>query len=215
MKHFLGISFLIFALPASAMNLPNYKDEMPHNVFPFTPYMGVYTGYGAIDNMLNGDGQTAIQRLAIGVDSFSWWRVNVGFELGVQTGNTMRHSSVPLLGDEPIQLTLKPVLDLLVTARVKPIPCSGTYIFAKGGAAYRRMQINDRTNIPSLHKWNGEFQVGAGYEFTPKARVSAFYQGIFAKDCACVKVNPITLRGNLKGIPTQEAAFVGFEYSAL
>ena len=229
MKRFwLGISSLVFALPVitsstiHAAPARDFKGEMLSQVsFPFHPYMGVFAGYGTIKDMQRDTGQSAIERVVIGFDSVSWWIATFGAELGVQTGNTMRHSTIPApdefteppLGTAPIQLTLKPVIDFLITAKVRPLTEFPVYVIVKGGFAYRHLQVNDRDSIPSLKKVNGEFQAGIGYEVTQHASLTAYYQGIYSEDCAGLSADPITSTGSFKHIPTQQAGFIGLEYS--
>jgi len=222
MKRFwLSISSLIFALPTFALPVASTSPTPASIQLCFHPYMGVFAGYGNINNMLSNDGQSAIERLVIGFDSFSWQMVTLGAELGVQTGNTMRTATVPApnefteppLGTLPIQLTLKPVLDLLVSAKIYPSQRYPVYVIVKGGIAYRQMQVDDRDSIPSLHEVDGELQAGLGYDVNTHVRLSAFYQGIYSGS-AGLTANSVTDTGSFSNIPTQQAGFVGFEYSA-
>src|SRR5437773_2436978 len=68
----LGICSLVCALPAFAHY--DYKGEMSSRIpYGLNPYMGVYAGYGEVQDMLNGDGQSAIERIAFGVEGYNWW----------------------------------------------------------------------------------------------------------------------------------------------
>ena len=59
---------------------------------------------------------------------------------------------------------------------------------------------------------NGELQAGLAYNLTSHVRISTFYQGIYSGSNAGLALNSagdITLGR----IPTQQAGFIGFEYS--
>lgn len=84
----------------------------------------------------------------------------------------------------------------------------------KGGIAYRQLQLNDRTSTYNdyLNKINGEFQAGLGVNITKHVMLNAFYQGIYSNNNANVYLDSA---GNtpISHIPTQQAGFLGVEYS--
>jgi hypothetical protein len=67
------------------------------------------------------------------------------------------------LGGLPIQSTIKPLLDLLVS--IKRIPSNNGPLFSvlKGGIAYRRWQFENRDSINDVAELAAEVQAGLGY----------------------------------------------------
>jgi hypothetical protein len=84
----------------------------------------------------------------------------------------------------------------------------------KAGIAYRQLQLEDRTSpSDSLQQVNGELQVGLGYKLTDHATLTAFYQGIYAGGNAGVSTDATGDNTYISRIPTQQAGFLGIEYS--
>lgn len=201
------LSLLCFSVAAFAAE----KTPPP----PSCVYIGAAGGYGLVSGMRGSDGQTPQGRFAIGADAYTYKRFTFGFEGAVQSGNTMRlemsQAVIDAAGGLPIQTTLKPLLDFLVTTRWK-LDCDFSLLL-KGGIAYRNLQFNDRTSSEdSLHRINGELQAGIGYQLTKRARITAFYQFIYSGENADVTLAPNNdvLLGQ---IPTQQGAFVGVEWA--
>jgi hypothetical protein len=183
-------------------------------------YVGGSIGYANINNMLNNDGQTPMGRFSLGYDAycFGWNGAygNLNMELGIQNGKLMRHS--PAFNDPtgdvdlPIQTTLNPVLDLLVGIKMGFAPDCGFYGFIKGGAAYRQLQFPNGNFVNSINQISGEAQAGVGFMFSRHTRILAYYQGIYANG----NVNYVGHENgwvSVTNIPTQQAGFLGFEYS--
>jgi predicted porin len=124
----------------------------------------------------------------------------------------IKNTSRDLAGGLYPQLVLKPVIDLLATVRYNFI--SKYDLLFKAGAAYRQMQLTDRTSSKdSLRSVNGELQAGLGYQLTKHTRLVGLYQCIYAH--ARVKYS-LTSTGNyiqLGHIPLQQAGFFGVEYA--
>ncbi len=208
----LAVSLLSLPLSANAMDYKGMSSPVQSFWSPLNFYIGAYQGYGNVNNMLHNDGQGAIGRLVFGMDFYTWNPVTFGLELGLQNGRTMRHA--PAFNDPdadvdlPIQTTLNPVEDLLVSARI-PIACQ-FYGILKGGMAYRQLQFHDGDFVSSLNQVSGEFQAGLGYNLTSRARVVVYYQGIYANGgVKYTQHSDETV--SVSNIPTQQAGFLGFE----
>lgn len=178
-------------------------------------YVGGYGSYGYIDGMYEKDGQYAQFRFSLGVDAIRLKIFNLGFEAGIQSGNTMRVNMNSALeaaaGGLPPEAVLQPFLDLLLTLRWD---LTHNFLFLlKGGAAYRELHfINYTSSKDSLRRVNGELQAGFGYQLTKHARLVALYQGIYSNNSP-----KLTLSDNsdvyMHHIPTQQAGLLGIEYS--
>lgn len=208
-KKLLVIAGLVLSLPFTA----NAMDNKYHTLPSF--YLGAYQGYGTVNNMLHNDGQGAIGRLVFGVDVYTWNLVTLSLELGLQNGITMRHA--PAYHDPdadvdlPIQTTLNPVDDLLLSVRF-PVGCQGFSGILKGGIAYRQLRFNEGDYVNSLNQISGEFQAGVGYDLTSHVRAVVYYQGIYANGSVSYNQNS-TGYVHVSNIPTQQAGFLGFEFT--
>ncbi len=213
--------FLVSLICLSAA-LPVYAASFSANSVadwwsPSRLYMGAYGGYGSVDGAYHNDGQVTQGRLTLGLHAAEYNNILFGMEAGVQSGNTMRLSASSAVttasGGLPIQSTLKPVLDLLVTFKARLTPSYPLFGIVKGGIAYRQLQLNDRaSSADNLKKINGELQAGLGFSVTDHILLTAFYQGIYSGNNAGVSVSSdgdITI----SRIPTQQAGFMGIEYS--
>ena len=180
-------------------------------------YAGAYGGYSVISGGYRSDGNVAQARFAIGGEAPIWMRTIFGIEAGVQSGNQMRLKADPsiiaLTGGLPIQVTIKPFVDFLATAKWQMFRDRPFYHLIKGGIAYRQLQLNDRSSgQANLGKVNGEVQAGLAYQATRRARLVAYYQGIYSGSKAGVNVNAID-DITLSRIPTQQGGFLGVEFS--
>lgn len=183
-------------------------------------YVGGYGGYGTVSGGYKNDGNVAQGRFALGVHAKQYRKWMLGGEVGIQSGNTMRLSASsavvnPVTGLPP-QATLKPLLDLLFTVKSQ-IPLNmnkPVYYILKGGIAYRQLQLEDRTSTygDGLSNVTGELQAGLGMNVTEHVLLNAFYQGIYSNSNAGVSLDSA---GNtpISHIPTQQAGFLGVEYS--
>jgi hypothetical protein len=210
---------LTLALPAFATNYANYKDYKPTTTSTWTPkiYIAADGGYGVVDGAYGKDGDVAFGRLAFGIHALEYSHFSFGLEAGVQSGNDMRlaTSSTILVATTglPVQSTLKPLLDLLVTVNVPLLSNYPIIGIIKGGIAYRQLQLVGATSSKdTLQKVNAELQAGLGYNLTSNAMISAFYQGIYAGSNANLGIDS-TGSITIGRIPTQQAGFLGIEYS--
>lgn len=180
-------------------------------------YLGAYGGYGGIERAYGQDGQFAQARLALGSRFYAYEGFMLGLELAVQSGDTLRLKASPAIidaaGGLPIQSTLKPLVDLLVTVKGQFPSYSPLSYQLKGGIAYRQLDLNDRSSVKdSIGRVNGEFQAGLGYNVSEHAMVTAFYQGIYGSNRHNIRLNAIN-DITLHSIPTQQAGFLGVEYT--
>ncbi len=202
----------------SAFAALQYKEAAPIQEWRPLLHVGAYGGYGVVNGAYKNDGQTAQARLTLGISAFTYKNLLIGAELGIQSGNTMRLKAssaiISASGDLPIQSTLKPLLDLLITLKTQLVADRPLFGIAKGGIAYRQLQLNDRTSSSdSLQKINGELQIGLGYNLTQQLMLTAFYQGIYANGSAGVSIDASGDNTYIKHIPTQQAGFLGLEYA--
>lgn len=202
----LSLILLSFAMPTFANTL-----WPPSHLF-----IGAYEGYSHVNNMLHNDGQFATGRLVFGMDVYSYQAATFDLELGLQNGKTMRHAPAnndpDFDVDSPIQTTLNPVLDLLVGMRLPaPWECR-LYGMVKAGIAYRQLQFLEADYVSSINQVSGELQAGVGYQLTNQARVVLYYQGIYANGNVSYTQNNESLV-SVSNIPTQQAGFLGFEFS--
>lgn len=179
--------------------------------------IGAYGGYGSVSGAYKQDGQFAQDRLALAMRAGDFWALAFGIETGVQSGNTMRLSASSSLindaGGLPIQSTLKPVLDLLITVRGQILPEAPLSVILKGGVAYRQLVLDDRSSTrDGLRQVSGEFQAGLAYNLTCNTALTAFYQGIYSGANAGLALNSAG-DVTIGRIPTQQAGFLGLEYS--
>lgn len=184
---------------------------------PSKLYIGTHGGYGQVSGADNNNGEVAFGRLAMGIHALDSNRFRFGAEFGVQSGNDMQLNK-PLSVYEatafmPVQATLKPFVDFLLTVTGRLHAHQPLFVILKGGIAYRQLQLVDRTSSEdNLRKVNAELQAGFGYGITPHATLTAFYQGIYAGGNAGVALDA-SGDVTISRIPTQQAGFLGIEYS--
>jgi hypothetical protein len=192
----------------------NEKTQIKHEEKLSRVYVGGYGSYGTIDGAYSTDGEYVQYRFTLGVDAYRCDKWALGFEGGVQSGNSMpidaSTSLINQAGGLQPQATLKPLLDLLATVRWSFV---GKWsLLIKGGVAYRQMQWIDRTSSEdSLKKFNGEFQGGFGYQLTKHARLVGLYQGIYSNNNVSCSLDS-QLGVKMHHIPTQQAGLFGIEY---
>lgn len=204
------------------LNFPAYSSNtVPNNHTnwwsPSRLYIGAYGGYGNVSGAYKNDGQMAQGRLGLGLHAAEYRAVTLGAEVGVESGNDMRLQADTALMDStgglPIQSTLKPLLDLLITVQGRFSENYPVIGILKGGIAYRQLQLEDRTSSrDELRKINPELQLGLGTNITQNVILTAFYQGIYSGSTAGVSLNSVG-DATISHIPTQQAVFVGIECS--
>jgi len=178
--------------------------------------MGISEGYSFMQGAYHQDGQTPFLRTDLSAKINDFHQVAVGAELGVQTGNNLRLSAPTALINEagflPLQATLKPTIDALISLSTKLSPNLPIYGVLKGGIAYRQLSLQNRTSQrDSIRKVDGEFQAGLAVNMSKHATFSTFYQGIYGSRDAGVALSA-TNDVTLKHIPTQHAVMAGLAY---
>lgn len=185
------------------------------SAFRFTAGLGSTN----ISDMMEKDGYTVFPRIAIAADMLRSEYLNLGLEVGVQTGNHMRimmtTAQQAALGGTNVSVTVNGPVDILLSADIPfSVSIEGALLsgFVKAGGAYRTMHT-DRNTVNSLQKINPELQLGLSLEMGSHSSVSFGYQGIFAGKIGFT-TNSTTNTGNIKNIPTQHGALVTFNYHA-
>ena len=178
-------------------------------------YFGIFGGYGAIDGALNNEGQYTQYRLSLGVDAYKMEKLPIcfGLEAAVQSGNFMALDANWVSGTSALspESILKPFMDFLVAVNYNFY--EKWDLIAKGGFAYRQLQLTDRhSSADYLAKVNGEFQAGIGYQITKQTRIVALYQGIYSTSDAGTYLTSNDCTG-IVHIPTQQAGLIGFDYN--
>jgi hypothetical protein len=189
----------------------------------YTWFQDAYAGGPGSDPSAQGaigDGQTPFERLAIAKDFGVWdygylQYVRFGGEIGVQTGNIMRlgasQDTLDLLGGLPIQLNVKPTLDLLATASVQPMEGVPAFGVLKAGIAYRRLQIDERVTVNDLSQVAFDMQAGIGMDVSEHGKLSLVYQGIFGGNTNFT-VNTVTGTGHISAIPIQNGVLLNLAF---
>ena len=167
-------------------------------------------GYSYFSNMNGSDGKTALGRFSIDRSLYRSNRNETGLELGIQTGNTARlslpDSTIEAISGMPIDLTIKPILDFLLTFQIN-IPSSTLFLITKGGIAYRQLEFFSESNS-DLSEINPEIQMGLGSALTRRTRLSLLYQGIYSEKSPDFTLNMTTLCGHIASIPTQHSVIL-------
>jgi hypothetical protein len=200
----------VFSFTQSVVLPPPAASEKDHGAYRIDTVWSVNAalGYANFSHLYNSDGQTPVGRFAMAVDFFHTDGIRMGLETGIQNGNEGR-LSVPQdvldqIGGAPIQFTIKPILDFLLTFQKTLM--SNWFFLLKGGMAYRRSQCFSSSNS-DLDQLNGEVQVGLGENVTQRVNLNLLYQGIFAGTPKFI-VNMNTMAGYITNIPTQNAVLL-------
>lgn len=190
--------------------------DAPEKVFPSLS-MGISGGYGHINGAYKQDGNTGLARVFLGLQLHQFNTFSLGIETGIQSGNSMRLYTNPVIIEEagglPVQASLKPIIDALITVKGRFNTILPLGYRLKGGLAYRQLQFENRNSArDTLNKFNAELQAGLGYSLTPNLALTAMYQGIYAPGSAQIQPDAI---GDLllSHIPGQQAGLLGVEYS--
>lgn len=200
----------------ACMTLPAFAGSLGQTLGTTHPWSVTGSlGYTVYENMFHDDGQTAVGRLAIGRDIYAGHSLNWGLELGVQNGNTMRYVPSPKAIDTlggfpglPIQTTVKPLVDALVTLKTGSLGATPLFAQLKGGIAYRHWQFNDRDSINDKSQIAGEVQAGLGYAISERANLNLSYQGIFGGN-PDFRFNADNDTGRVSNIPAQHGVLLG------
>lgn len=169
------LSNAVYAMPLKS--LPKNTIKLPS--WSFTASVG-YTNF---NGMYGNEGQTVLWRLAFDKNILKRKFFDIGAELGVQNGNSMRlnvsQQDLDILGGNPVQTTVNPIIDLLATLTTQPFTHTPVFVQVKGGIAYRNWQFEDRTSINPLSNVAGELQAGLGVMISKTTTLSLLYQGIY------------------------------------
>lgn len=152
-----------------------------------------------------------IARLAIGNDMILTGDYMLGWELGLQNGNLIRldipKETLTTLGWLPVNTSLSPMLDLLITAKSDPLWNSSFFAQLKGGLAYRYWQIEPQ-QFKNLSQLAGEIQAGFGYPVNELAMLNLLYQGVFGSN-ASININMLNQTATISNIPSLHAVLLG------
>lgn len=173
-------------------------------------------GYAEFQHIYRSDGRTVLGRLAFAAELLTISQASLGLEIGVQSSNRMRisipQSTLGTLG-YAVQTTMRPMLDLLVTANANPLSESLLFTQVKGGVAYRHWQLNDPT-VTNKSQLAGEVQAGFGYPLTEITSLSLLYQGVFGGNPK-FRTHPTFIEaGYVANIPIQHGILLGFSIIA-
>lgn len=153
-----------------------------------------------------------VGRFAVGNELFLTGAYLLGLEFGVQNSPKMTVDipveSLTVLQWLPMQKSIGPMLDLLVTAKSDPLAGSNFFAQLKGGVAYRYWQAHHQP-INDYSQLTGEIQAGLGYPITALATLNLLYQGVFGNE-ANPLINTETQTIRLSSIPTLHAVLFGF-----
>jgi hypothetical protein len=190
------------------------KPVAPIQAGPFLPWIVIGSlGYTHYQNVNECDDSTAFGRFAISKDLISSRFSNFGLEVGLQSGNSMRLSvsevTLDELGGLPIQSVMKPMLDVLVTARSVPLGSTPFFAQFKGGITYREWQFQGRDSVPNKSEFAGEVQAGFGYSITQVASVSLLYQRVYGGN-PNFNVSDVCPSGFIETLPTQQGIMLSF-----
>lgn len=197
-KLILGFACLLATTTAFPNSLQNF-------------YLGAYGGYGAMSGTSGSTGDYASGQFALGWQYNKHHRIQWGAETGIQSGNTMN------LGNTnqglPLNATLKPSFDFLATLKAQLFDTYPVFGILKFGFDYEQVDLNSvSSSQDTVNNVNPELEAGFGYNITPRAMITAFYQGIYSGGNANVGTD---INGNptIGRVPTQNAGFIGIEYS--
>jgi hypothetical protein len=172
-------------------------------------------GYTEYQHTQSAGSETALGRLALAAEMLTTSQASFGLEFGIQSGNRMRlaipQGTLTTLGTA-VRTSVKPMLDLLVTAHANPVNESLLFTQNKGGIAYRHWQI-DSIFVNNKSEISGEFQAGFGYPLTEITNLNLLYQGIFGGNPK-IHANPSNYTAYIARLPVQHGILLGFSIIA-
>lgn len=165
-------------------------------------------GMGYVDSMEGLHGQTALGRVAFNYALTPY----LGLESGIQNGALVRFSvpktTLELLGGVPIGGTIRPLVDVLVTAKTPLFsPATPVYAHIKAGIAYRQLQM-DRETINDVTYYTPEIQLGLGYKVSSRLDVHLTFQHLAGKN-PDIQADALTETARIAHIPAQRAVLLG------
>ncbi|WP_454784280.1 hypothetical protein [Legionella sp. WA2024007413] len=170
-------------------------------------------GTGTYQVTSSRDKNVPIGRLALANEMMLAGNIALGLELGLQTGtriklNIPQEAFHALKRWIPMQTTLAPTLDLLITSKSDPLGNSSFFAQLKGGLAYRHWR-DERVPLNDISQLAGEIQAGFGYPISALANLSLLYQGIFSGNGPNFHFETYSKREQLSNIPTLHAVLLG------
>src|SRR5690606_19107591 len=111
------------------------------------------------------------------------------------------------LGGLPIEATIKPSLDLLITNYLYLLPYKSTFIFLKAGPILRQLQFT-RGSIDDLTKISPEIQLGVGADFNRILKLSLAYQKVISKS-PNFEITSQNCSAHVSNIPSQSGIILG------
>ena len=205
MKLHLFITGILLSINAYAQYIEPTPTDQPWSII-------ASVGRGNYQKIANGEGDTALARLALGNEILLSGDFALGLELGLQNGTHMRlplsRETLAVLEWLPVQTALGSMLDLLITAKSDPLAGSSFFAQLKGGIAYRKWRVK-RNPINDISQLVGEIQAGIGYPITALASLNLLYQGVFGGD-PNLTYNLYNKTGHLSNIPALHGLLIGF-----
>ncbi|KTD40456.1 hypothetical protein [Legionella parisiensis] len=188
-------------------------DYFPKLTSQDQPWSFIATAGAGNYQITSRDKSVPIGRLALANEMMLAGNIALGLELGLQTGthiklNMPQEAFLALKKWIPMQTTLAPTLDLLITSKSDPLGNSSFFAQLKGGLAYRHWQDN-RVPLNDISQLAGEVQAGFGYPITALANLSLLYQGIFSGNGPNFHFDTYSKREQLSNIPTLHAVLLG------
>ncbi|MFT4058122.1 MAG: hypothetical protein QM652_01080 [Legionella sp.] len=209
MKRYLALLHIAIGIILSSIPYAGrYSPQLTSQDQPWSITASTGTG----DYQVKSDNKhLALGRLALGNEMLLAGNVALGLELGLQTGtkiclNILKEKQ-SLIRWTPIETTLSPTLDFLVTTKSDPLGNSDFFAQIKGGVAYRHWKI-DRIPVNEISQIAGEVQAGFGYPITALASLNLLYQGIYG-NTPTIQINSYSKKETLTNIPTLHAILVG------
>ncbi len=176
-------------------------------------YYGMLSGgYGIFQHVLPQDGVSGLLRFSLGVQVPIQKNLNIGMEIGSQTGNRMRintENAIFVVGTAPVFLTVKPILDALVTLTYT-LDESPIFFEIKGGSFYSDGMVDSLT-IPNKSQISPEIIGGVGMHVNSKVNIVVYYQHIFSGRATLVNMDFLTGTANLSQLSTLQSGFIGLE----
>lgn len=203
-RYFIALGILLSAVVGAG----SYSPKLTSQDQPWS----ITASAGSVNYQVSSyDRNSALGRLALGNEMLLAGDIALGLELGLQTGNkiclNIPKETLNILKWFPVQTTLAPTLDLLITTKTDPLGNSAFFAQLKGGLAYRHWKI-DRVPVNEISQLAGEIQAGFGYPITALASLSLLYQGIYGNS-PNLQVSPYNKKEYLTNIPTLHAVLVG------
>lgn len=176
-------------------------------------YFGMISGgYGVFQHVLPKDGASSVLRFSLGGQVPIQKNINIGIEISTQTGNRMRLNSenaIPAIGTAPVFLTVKPILDALVSV-IYNLDESTVFYELKSGAFYSQGMLDSLT-IPNKNQISPEIVAGIGIHLTSQFDIVAYYQHIFSGQPTFANIDILTGTANLSQLPSLQTGFIGLE----